>query len=399
MAVRGGYGLAFDRLMNLPAENYRHSPPLRASVVLGQFFGTPQFTYSLGDPSKPYLGYPGRSGAAGRPRFAQRRRRRAGRPHDRRSGAEEPVRAQLVPRRPARDLARHRRRRQLPRARPAATCTTPTTSTAIVGDLLDGRFDGFNPSFRHDQHGDVDVELRLSRRHDAAAAELPAGLHAAGRVHLRPGDERRRHRRSGTTPSRMPPTSAPSARVAGYDVAPQAVARRAVGAAVLQGRHRAWPDSCSAAGSWRARRSSRPASPINVTNSGAYPARRLQRRRQRRRSPERAGRRRQAGADGARTSTWPASSRPSDFPTPAPGQNGNLARNAFRGPGYVDVSLSLSKKFRVQRWSGEFRLDAFNAFNRVNLADPIMDLSNTNFGRVTSQLAPRAFQMGVRLRF
>ena len=39
-------------------QNYRHSPPLRATVVLGQFFGTPQFTYSLGDPSKPYLGYP-----------------------------------------------------------------------------------------------------------------------------------------------------------------------------------------------------------------------------------------------------------------------------------------------------------------------------------------------------
>jgi hypothetical protein len=59
----------------------------------------------------------------------------------------------------------------------------------------------------------------------------------------------------------------------------------------------------------------------------------------------------------------------------------------------------LSKKFRVQRWSGELRLDAFNALNRVNLADPNMDLSNTNFGRVTSQLAPRAFQLGVRLRF
>ena len=26
MAVRGGYGIAYDRLMNLPAENYRHSP-------------------------------------------------------------------------------------------------------------------------------------------------------------------------------------------------------------------------------------------------------------------------------------------------------------------------------------------------------------------------------------
>ena len=34
-SVRGGYGLAFDRLMNLPTENYRHSPPLRASVVSG----------------------------------------------------------------------------------------------------------------------------------------------------------------------------------------------------------------------------------------------------------------------------------------------------------------------------------------------------------------------------
>ena len=40
MSVRGGYGLAYDRLMNLPAENYRHSPPLRASVNLGQQFGT-----------------------------------------------------------------------------------------------------------------------------------------------------------------------------------------------------------------------------------------------------------------------------------------------------------------------------------------------------------------------
>ena len=89
-----------------------------------------------------------------------------------------------------------------------------------------------------------------------------------------------------------------------------------------------------------------------------------------------------------------------DFPTPAPGENGNLPRNAYRGPGYIDVSLSLTKKFRVQqRWSGEFRLDAFNAFNRVNLADPTMDLSSTNFGKVTSQLAPLAFQIGTRLRF
>jgi hypothetical protein len=92
--------------------------------------------------------------------------------------------------------------------------------------------------------------------------------------------------------------------------------------------------------------------------------------------------------------------RASDFPTPALGRNGNLPRNAFRGPGFVDVSLSLSKRFTVNgRWTGEVRLDAFNALNRVNLSDPVMDLSSTTFGRSTSQLSPRAFQAGVRLRF
>ena len=66
----------------------------------------------------------------------------------------------------------------------------------------------------------------------------------------------------------------------------------------------------------------------------------------------------------------------SDFPVPAPGTNGNLVRNAYRGPGYADVSLSLSKKFALTpRVSTEVRLDAFNAFNRVNLSDPVTDLS------------------------
>ena len=66
------------------------------------------------------------------------------------------------------------------------------------------------------------------------------------------------------------------------------------------------------------------------------------------------------------------------------------------------MSLSLSKKFAASaRVSAEFRLDAFNAFNRVNLEMlPVsMDLNNNNFGRSTSQLAPRALQLGWRLRF
>src|SRR6185312_9587518 len=55
--IRGGYGLAFDRLSTIPVETTRGNPPIAGTVTLGTFFGTP-FTYSLGDPSKPGLGYP-----------------------------------------------------------------------------------------------------------------------------------------------------------------------------------------------------------------------------------------------------------------------------------------------------------------------------------------------------
>src|ERR1017187_5949433 len=55
--VRGGFGLANDRLSTLPAENYRSDPPQVATAILGVPYGTP-FTYSLGDYTKPYLGFP-----------------------------------------------------------------------------------------------------------------------------------------------------------------------------------------------------------------------------------------------------------------------------------------------------------------------------------------------------
>jgi hypothetical protein len=140
-------------------------------------------------------------------------------------------------------------------------------------------------------------------------------------------------------------------------------------------------------------------SPLNVTNGAAFPRGDFN-------ADGSGGDRPNAPASSVKQSGWSQQEYltgiflASDFPTPAPGQNGNLVRNAFRGPGYVDVSLSLSKKFQLNtKWTGEFRLDAFNALNRVNLSDPAMDLSSTNFGRSTSQLAPRQLQLGFRLRF
>ncbi|MEO8373152.1 MAG: hypothetical protein ABI806_28460, partial [Candidatus Solibacter sp.] len=92
--------------------------------------------------------------------------------------------------------------------------------------------------------------------------------------------------------------------------------------------------------------------------------------------------------------------RPSDFPTPAPGTDGALGRNAFRGPGFAQVDLSLSKRFSLtERVTAQIRADAFNALNRVNLANPVMDLANNNFGRSTSTLTPRLMQLGLRMEF
>lgn len=54
--IRGGYGLAFDRLSTIPVETTRGNPPIAGTFTPGTFFGTP-FIYSMGDPSKPGLGY------------------------------------------------------------------------------------------------------------------------------------------------------------------------------------------------------------------------------------------------------------------------------------------------------------------------------------------------------
>src|SRR5579859_1243309 len=60
---------------------------------------------------------------------------------------------------------------------------------------------------------------------------------------------------------------------------------------------------------------------------------------------------------------------PAAFAAPAPGTNGNLARNKFRGPGYGDVDFSIFKNIPVrERFTVQLRAEMFNLFNRVNVA-------------------------------
>jgi hypothetical protein len=193
MAVRGGYGIAYDRLMNLPAENYRHSPPLRASISLGEVFGTP-FSYSLGDPSQPFLGYP--VDAALRVGL------------DSRNGVvgakvgitavdpdlKMPYGPQLVPGHSAKPRGRHGDRRQLPRfgrSEPAQRLQHQSLrrrprrrpARRLQSEFLDH------------QLRDFELQIALPRRHRPVATDVSARLHGAGRVHVRESDRRRRHRR------------------------------------------------------------------------------------------------------------------------------------------------------------------------------------------------------------
>ena len=395
MAVRGGYGLSYDRLMNLPAENYRNSPPLRATVLLGQFFGTP-FTYSLGDASKPYLGYPvdpalrvgldSRNGVIGArvSLTTVDTNLRSPYMHNWFFGVQRAIGLGVVA-----DV------NYIGSA--GRNLHNAYNINRYVGDLLDGRFDGFNPSFqainmvtstsKSDFNG-----ATLTLRRNFQRNFMLQGAYTVGKA-MNDADIA-----VGTTAFQDAADIDGEWAVAGYDVRHKLAL---VGLWELPFFNKGTGLARTLLGGWQLAGSSifQTGNPINVTNSAAYPTGDYN-------ADGNGGDRPNAPASSVKQSGWSQEEYlagiflASDFPKPAPGQNGNLARNAFRGPGYIDVSLSLSKKFMLTpKVNAEFRVDAFNALNRVNLSDPNMDLSSSNFGRVTSQLNTRAIQLGTRLRF
>ncbi|MCS6954230.1 MAG: carboxypeptidase regulatory-like domain-containing protein [Bryobacteraceae bacterium] len=79
-----------------------------------------------------------------------------------------------------------------------------------------------------------------------------------------------------------------------------------------------------------------------------------------------------------------------------------------RGPGMFDVALSVFKNFRLDEGKTlEFRAEAFNALNHVNLNNPNTSFQpdaqgvnqNALFGRISSAMDARRIQFGLRLTF
>jgi hypothetical protein len=79
---------------------------------------------------------------------------------------------------------------------------------------------------------------------------------------------------------------------------------------------------------------------------------------------------------------------PAAFSVPARGTWGNLGRNTLRGPGLFQVDVALQKSFAIGSDRGvDFRWEAFNVFNRENLANPNTNISSgVAFGRITGPL-------------
>lgn len=91
------------------------------------------------------------------------------------------------------------------------------------------------------------------------------------------------------------------------------------------------------------------------------------------------------------------------FAAPVLGQQGNIGRNTYRGPGYANSDFSLLKNTRFKLHEDmnlQFRAETQNVFNRTNLSGVVSDLNNASqFGKATNSYASRQFQFGARLIF
>ena len=394
-SIRGGYGMAYDRLFMTPILDFRNDPPLRATATVGPQYGT-SFTYALGDPSKPYLGFPidpslqlGVNAANGikgvrvavlatDPNFRQAYT------HNWFLGVQHEVGWRVVLEADYTGSAGHH-------------LYENTNVNRFRGDLLSGGgFHGYNPYF-------------------SAVNFISSGSNSfynGFNFHVRRAFRNGFNIEGVYTFSKAMDDADTLTNAQNYlDVANRGLDRALAGFDVT---HRLSLNGVWELPVFRNRRGLAGAAfggwqlsgfailqsgyPLSVTN-GANPAGDYN-------LDGTAGDRPNAPLTPLPTSGYsraqflsgifPASA----FPIPAAGTDGTLGRNTFRGPGFAEVDLALSKRFAItERVHLSIRADSYNALNHVNLNAPVSDLSSANFGRSTSALLPRQYQGGVRIEF
>jgi hypothetical protein len=92
-------------------------------------------------------------------------------------------------------------------------------------------------------------------------------------------------------------------------------------------------------------------------------------------------------------------------PGPVPGAPG-VPRNAFRGPGYLDFDMTLSKSFGLPTMKVlgegakiELKANFFNLFNKVNLSNIQNNITDVHFGQAQNALGSRTIELQGRFSF
>ena len=85
---------------------------------------------------------------------------------------------------------------------------------------------------------------------------------------------------------------------------------------------------------------------------------------------------------------------------PSPGQVGNLGLKWIEGPSRLSLDMNLVKRVRIdESKTFELRLDAINLLNKPQWGDPVTNINNLNFGRITSATGNRSFIINTRVNF
>ncbi len=88
---------------------------------------------------------------------------------------------------------------------------------------------------------------------------------------------------------------------------------------------------------------------------------------------------------------------------------GTVGRNTMRGPGVVNMDMSLFRTFKLtEKFNLQFRAEAFNLSNTPAFANPNANRNDRDFGKVLSTRSgtartalgrSREFRFGLRLSF
>lgn len=394
-SIRGGFGIAYDRLFMTPLLNFRGDPPLRATATLGAQYGT-SFTYELGNSTQPYLGFPidpalqlglntanGIKGARVAVYTVDPNLKQAY-TENWFLGIQHDLWAGIVVEADYQASAGHH-------------LYDNSDVNRFDGDLLtNGTFHGFSPYFSNVyfiSSGDNSIYesgmLRIRRRFLNGFTVQGAYTYSKAIDVTDTLTNTAVYEDAGNrTLDRA---------LAGYDVRNRLSLNGVWQLPFLRAQHGFLGN---AFGGWQLSATGifQSGFPLSVTDN-AYPAGDFNKDGTAQDRPNvPASNVPRSGFSRAQflTGIFPVSA----FPIPVAGTDGNLGRNTFTGPGFAEVDLSLEKQFAItERIKLSIRGEAYNALNHVNLNAPVLDLSSATFGQSTSTLSPRQFQVGARLSF